>query len=217
MKNITEFINEAFETEKSRISGYRNIILTRRENIDCSNISEEDFVKFMTADLKEAARIYEEEAGKEEAKNVERRLEQRKQQIIDYANKKYKRESNRKKYIDNALQNLKENPFKRTLSFVDFDVTPWENGISGNCILHPDKGEEEVAKCFKEIKDNKYFKRATGWAIKYEAREGSVFSAFRPFVDLIGDDLLKSEMQQDRERLAAAIERFYSGSNYWGD
>ena len=217
MKNITEFINEAIQTEKSRISGYRNIILTRRENVDCANISEEDFVQFMVADLKEAAKLYEEETAKEEAKNAERRLAQRKQQIIDYANKHYKRESNRKKYIDNAMQNLKENPFRHTLSFVDFDVTPWSNGISGACILHPDRAEEEVVKCFKEIKDNKYFKRATGWSIKYEAREGSVFSAFRPFIDLIGDDLLKSEMEQDRERLAASIERFYSGSNYWGD
>ena len=51
MKNISDYINEALETEKSRISGYRNIILTRRENVDCSNISEEDFCKFISEDI----------------------------------------------------------------------------------------------------------------------------------------------------------------------
>lgn len=217
MKHIAEYINEALETEKSRLPGYRNIILTRRENVDCAHISEEDFCQFISADIKLAAQLYNEENAKQEARNAEERLERRKKQIIEYANKRYKRESYRKKYIETAMANLKENPFKNTLTFVDFDVTPWDNSISGACILHPDRIEQEAPECFKEIKDNKYFKRATGWSIKYEAREGSVSSAFRPFVDLIGDDLLKDEMQQDRERLAASIERFYSNSNYWGD
>ena len=143
MKNISDYINEALETEKSRISGYRNIILTRRENVDCANISEEDFCKFITEDIKLAAKIYDEENAEQDAKNAEERLEKRKKQIIDYANKRYKRESNRKKFIDAAIaiENLKENPFKHTLTFVDFDVTPWENGISNACILHPDKIE----------------------------------------------------------------------------
>ena len=219
MKNISDYINEALETEKSHISGYRNIILTRRENVDCANISEEDFCKFITEDIKLAAKIYDEENAEQDAKNAEERLEKRKKQIIDYANKRYKRESNRKKFIDAAIaiENLKENPFKHTLTFVDFDVTPWENGISNACILHPDKIEEEAPICYKEIKDNKYFKRATGWVIKYAAMEGSVTAAFRPFIELIGDDLLKDEMEQDRERLKASIEKFYSKSDYWGD
>ena len=219
MKNISDYINEALEAEKSRISGYRNIILTRRENVDCANISEEDFCKFISEDIKLAAKIYDEENAKQDAKNAEERLEKRKKQIIDYANTRYKRESNRKKFIDAAIAiaNLKDNPFKHTLTFVDFDVTPWENGISNACILHPDKIEEEAPGCFKEIKDNKYFKRATGWAIKYEAMEGSVTAAFRPFIELIGDDLLKDEMEQDRERLKASIEKFYSKSDYWDD
>ena len=153
MKNISDYINEALETEKSRISGYRNIILTRRENIDCSNISEEDFCKFISEDIKLAAKIYDEENAKQDAKNAEERLEKRKKQIIEYANKRYKRESNRKKYIDTAIANLKENPFKNTLTFVDFDVTPWENSISSACILHPDKIEEEAPICYKGIKD----------------------------------------------------------------
>ena len=193
--------------------------MTRRENIDCSNISEEDFCKFISEDIKLAAKIYDEENEKQDAKNAEERLEKHKKQIIEYANQRYKRESNRKKFIDVAIAiaNLKENPFKNTLTFVDFDVTPRENSISSVCILHPDKIEEEAPICYKEIKDNKYFKRATAWAIKYEAMEGSVTAAFRPFVELIGDDLLKDEMQQDREILKASIEKFYSKSNYWGD
>ena len=47
--------------------------------------------------------------------------------------------------------------------------------------------------------------------------EGSVTAAFRPFIELIGDDLLKDEMEQDRERLKASIEKFYSKSDYWDD
>ena len=93
MKNISDYINEALETEKSRISGYRNIILTRRENVDCANISEEDFCKFITEDIKLAAKIYDEENAEQDAKNAEERLEKRKKQIIEYANKRYKRES----------------------------------------------------------------------------------------------------------------------------
>ena len=74
MKNISDYINEALETEKSRISGYRNIILTRRENIDCSNISEEDFCKFISEDIKLAAKIYDEEKEFTES-NIKRYLD----------------------------------------------------------------------------------------------------------------------------------------------
>lgn len=117
--------------------------MTRRENIDCSNISEEYFCKFISEDIKLTAKIYDEENEKQDAKNAEERLEKHKKQIIEYANQRYKRESNRKKFIDVAIAiaNLKENPFKNTLTFVEFDVTPRENSISSVCILHPDKIE----------------------------------------------------------------------------
>lgn len=217
MKTLIDFINESLEREKGSFDDYEIITLVKREDLDCKNLTEEDFVKYICQDVKTAAKIYSEETDKINIKKAEERLEKRKEEIMKDASIYYKREGNRKKYIDNALKNLKLNPFKDTLKFIDFDVEPGNNGIPGDCILHPDNIEKEAPLCFNIIKDKKYFKQATGWAIKYEARKGSLSAAFRPYVELIGDESMKTQMQQDKDRLEQSIKNFYAGSNYWGD
>lgn len=218
MKTLKSFINEAIQIEKGKYNGYRVISLVRREDIDCSKISEEEFIKFMTADLKEAAQLYYDKNKVEKDEEDKKYIERETERIKKYAESKYKREHYKQKYIETAIKNIKTNPFERKLEYLDFKVEPWKNSIYQDCILEPYKiTDEKLASCFKLIKDNKYFKKATGWALKYHAGENTWRSSFRPYIDLIVDDNTKAEMEKDEESLAKAISAFYSGSNYWGD
>ena len=218
MKNITEYINEALEIEDST-SSYRIVTLLRHENIKCGKLTEEEFCELIEADLKEAAKIYADARKPEKEAASKAYMELRRKQLTEYAEKKWKTEKKRNEYIENAMANLNASRslYDDKLDFVDFDVEPWENGIHGTCILHPSKIKAEAPRCFADIKDNKYFKRATGWAIKYEANKDSLRSCFRPYIDLLGDESLKKEMAEDRKRLADAITSFYANTNYWGD
>lgn len=219
MKNLNTYLNEAIEiTRKDDNSDYRIVTLVKRENIDCANISEEDFCKYIIEDIKEAADTYKKEVKRDLDRIKQENLPEMTKKFTEIADKRYKRASYKKKYIDQAIENYLKNPFEHTLSFVDFDVDPGYNGIPGSCILKPDTIDEKAAaNCYAEVADNKYFKRATGWAIKYVASERTLVSSFRPYVDLIADETVKQEMEADKQRLAGAIDRFYKNTNYWGD
>jgi len=130
------------------------IILTRL--VDCSNISKEKFIKYMTVDLEEAA---------------------------------------------------KEKP----VSFFDFDLEPGTNGISGNCILSCKKIDtNKLEACYEEVKDNKYFKDATGWEFVY-------VPGFRSKIKLILSKKMKHEYEKEETSLYNAIRNFYDGCKYFGD
>lgn len=92
MKTLKSFINEAIQIEKGKYNGYRVISLVRREDIDCSKISEEEFIKFMTEDLKEAAKLYYDKNKVEKDEEDKKYIESETARIKKYAESKYKRE-----------------------------------------------------------------------------------------------------------------------------
>ena len=225
MKSITDYIYESIEFDiVDSYYGKTGIVtLVRRENVDCENLSKEDFVKMMKEDLDIAGKEYKEICKKANDEYFEKRLEQIKKEAIEYAEKKYKRSSYKEKYIQNAIKNAEDSRKfwdKDGRIFFDFKPEKGEQGIRDVCILNPDKTDEkQLEMCFDEVSKSKYFKKATGWAFKYESREKdkvSVYS-FRPYVDLLLDETSREEQKRDEERLANAIQDFYKGSNYWGD
>ena len=204
---------------------YRSITLVSR-NIDCSNITCEEFVKAMFSDFLEAQEKYNElyipewEAWK--LKSFEDQMKWTHKHAVEYAEKKWKTERKRNEYIEKtvneARKEYKISNYYDDLSFFDFDVNPGRNGLSGNCCISYDKlTPSKLEKCFEEVKDNKYFKKATGWQLTYEAYENSYRVLGRPEIKLIVDDETAAAMKKDADDLAEIIRKFYEGCTYWGD
>ena len=194
--------------------------------VDCSTLDVETFTKFITEDLIKADKIYSDMREPFLKAEYEARIAGEEASIIKAAEKKYKRQSNRDKYIANEMQKIKRTSnFTSSISFVDFKPDKSRMGIPNDCILSIKEVEQKAPKCFEIIKDDKYFKNAKGWCIKYQTSFGpingvedrSLRSAFRPFVDMILDDNLNKELKEQEEALAKSIASFYEGCTYFGD
>ena len=224
MKSITEYIAEAaeFEKIKTQYREYAVVTLVRRENINCASLTEEEFVKIMGDDLKSAINEYVEIVKPLNEKAKQRHIEYKIKTATKYAEKKWKTQKKRDEYIENIRKNAESEGWymsdpKRI--FFDFDVDKGSQGISSVCILKNETDEKQLKQCFEEVKNNRYFKKATGWAFKYESNSKEEMSTycFRPYVDLLLDETTRAEQKRDEENLTQAIQNFYANSNYWGD
>lgn len=225
MQSLKEYVmeNADFEIIKTEYREYGVVTLVRRENVDCANISKEDFVKFMAEDLKTAVDEY--------AKICKPINDQRKKDLIErdvkaaikFAEKKWKTQKKRDEYVENARKNAEAKKWylddpKRI--FFDFKPDKGKMGIPEVCILRGEgTDDKQLERCYDELQDSKYFKKGTGWAFKYESHAKDKIStyAFRPYVDLLLDESDRAEQKRDEENLTKAIDAFYAHSNYWGD
>ena len=207
------------------MNDYRTVILTSR-NINCSTITAEEFIRAMFSDFLEAEEKYNDlyipewEASK--VRNFFSRMEWTRKRATNFAEKKWKTEKKRTAYIESevakARKEYKMSDFYYDLSFFDFDVEPWKNGISGDCsISYKELTPAKLSRCFEAVKDNKYFKKASGWQLTYEASDNSYRTCFRPHIKLIVDAETEAQMKKDAEDLAESVRKFYEGCNYWGD
>ena len=204
---------------------YRWITLTSR-HIDCSNITEDEFISSMFSDLLEAQEKYDElyipEWENNKLKNFYNQIESVRNYATKIAEKKWKTEKKRNAYIERevkkARKEYKFDSFYYNLSYFDFDVNPGDMGISGNCVLsYENLTPNKLRRCFEDVKDNKYFKKAKGWALTYECSENSYRTSFRPQIKLIVDSETEAQMKHDEEVLTNAVNEFYKGCQYWGD
>lgn len=192
----------------------KTAILISRE-IKCSELTKEQFVDLMGQDLTNALhediKIFRPELEAQFYHNQEQHLEYVEKRAREFAAKKWKTDKKRDKYVMDVLA---KEPRKRyefnAVTFFDFDVEPWKNGISGSCILHPCETIENLERCFEYIKDNVYFKAAKGWQL-IDHRNS------RPEIKLILDEEMETKYKNDERGLSDAIARFYANSNYWGD
>lgn len=207
------------------MNDYRTITLVSR-NINCANITADDFVSAMFSDFLEAEEKYNDlyipewEASK--VKNYFSRLEWVRNWATKIAEKKWKTEKKRnafiEKEVEKARKEYKIDNFYYDLSFFDFDVNPGEMGISGDCcISYKELTPAKLCRCYEAVKDNKYFKKATGWKFTYEACNNSYRTCFRPHIELIVDNETAAKMKEDEENLTKAVNEFYKDCKYWGD
>lgn len=225
MKSITDYINESIEFDiVDSYYGKTGIVtLVKRENVDCENLSKEDFVKMMKEDLDKAVEEYGVICKKISDEKREEYVKRIKKEAIEYAEKRYKRDSYKERYIQNAIKNAENAKIfweRADDIFFDFKPDKGENGINEVCILRAKKTDEkQLEKCFDVVSKSKYFKKATGWAFKYEShdKEKISVSAFRPYVDLILDEDTRAQQKRDEDHLRDAIADFYKDTNYWGD
>lgn len=198
----------------------KEALLVTRE-VNCSTLTKEQFVTMMGEDLTNALnediKIFRpiEEALYNERKRSD--FERTEKRAKEYATKRYKSVKWAENYIKREMENLAksyESKWKQfsfyPVSYFDFDVEPWSNGISGYCILHPCETKERLEQCFEYIKDNEYFKAAKGWQL-IDHRSS------RPEIKLILDEEMETKYKNAERSLGEAIANFYAGSNYWGD
>ena len=207
------------------MNDYRTITLTSR-NINCSTITVEEFVKAMFSDFLEAEEKYNDlyitewEAYK--VKSFNDRMVWVRNWATKIAEKKWKTEKKRtafiEKEVEKARKEYKIDSFYYDLSFFDFKVNPGEMGISGDCcISYKELTPAKLRRCYDAVKDNKYFKKAMGWKLTYEASNNSYRTSFRPHIELIVDTDTATQMKKDADDLTASVNNFYKGCTYWGD
>lgn len=224
MKDIKNYINEAVEFEliKTEYREYGVVTLVRREDVDCSTISKEEFIKLMGEDLHNAIEEYGKIIKPLNDERLKQYIENDIKQAERFAEKKWKSQKKRDEYIENARKNTESkkyylDDYKRI--FFDFKPDKGDMGISYDCILDIKTDDNQLSKCFDKIKDSKYFKKATGWVFKYESnsKDKIGYYSFRPYIDLLLDENSKAEQKRDAEQLAKSVQDFYTNSNYWGD
>lgn len=215
MKSIINFISEAIEIEKTN-NWCRTITLVTRDNIDCANLSKEDYTRMMVEDLKEADRLYREENKKYDKQSYEDELAWQKKKFTEYAEKKWKTDKRRQQYIETAMKNLKLQPRESKITFVDVNsVHP--GPMSFKPQIDYDNLEENTARSYESIKNSDIFREASGWKIKYEAPNNTMRMSFRPYVYFIVSDNKRKELEDEEKRLADSIRDFYKDTKYWGD
>lgn len=207
------------------MNDYRTITLTSR-NINCSTITAEEFIQAMFSDFLEAEEKYNDlyipewEAYK--VKSFNDRMVCVRNWATKIAEKKWKTEKKRtvfiEKEVEKARKEYKINSFYCDLSFFDFKVNPGEMGISDDCcISYKELTPIKLRRCYEAVKDNKYFKKATGWKLTYEASNNSYRTSFRPQIKLIVDHNTAAQMKKDADNLTVSVNKFYKGCTYWGD
>lgn len=187
------------------------ILVTRA--VDCSSITKEEFIRMMIKDLEEAIKVYDEYWCPIYEESHRKAMENYRKSVLkvstEFAEKKWKTEKRRQQYIDKKLSEIEDNGYYYPcLTFFDMDLEPGKNGISGACVI--DVKNPNLDRCWEEIKDNKYFIRATGWIL--EDHHG-----FRPQIKLILSEDVQEEFDNERKDLERAIAEFYRGTTYFGD
>ena len=203
---------------------YRTIVLVKRDDIDCSSLSKEEFIYMLTEDYKKAVKRASDLLDEEHEENKKLSVERVRKVAEEYANSHYKRESSKKKYIENAVANELSRKRSRlyNVDWFDFDISFGKgSGIPSYCIVDKDT-LKFLGKIYDDLTNeegyaNTFWKEATGWEFKYTAKKDSYHSCFRPWIDLIIEDNKKEEITKNKKNLANEINDFYSKHNYWGD
>lgn len=195
------------------------VILVKRE-VDCSTITEDEFVKYIIEDVKKATDEYASICDNVNRKRRKSHIEYAIKEVEHNLRKKYKRESTIQKYIDKAIHKAETEYIGiETIDHMFFDFNPDYNdmGINIDCIIRRNNSEEKLRRAYKVIKNSKYFKYGKGWQFTYRANTPKSTYSSRPEVELILDEYIRKQQHEDGEKLAEAVANFYKHSKYWGD
>ena len=193
--------------------------VTREFGKNPADITREEFIKMAIEDVEMAKVGYrqwsEEEAEKRYKEDCERHAERREQKILDITNasyKKYKREFYRQRWVMQEVAKIPKTLTRgychtgKDLTSIRWDLKPWDNATS---YVDMDRDLEYVfGYLYDEAIKNKYFLRCTGWSIVEDFTTEFKFHL---------SEEVQEEWKADEKKLADDINRFYAGSNWWGD
>jgi hypothetical protein len=225
MKDIISYIRESVEIEKSNKFGensdYVTVTLVRRENLDLSSISKEDFIKFILEDYKKAVEEYDNIIKPLNDKRRKQLIERDVNIAIKFAEKKWKTEKKRNEYVENIRKNAEAKEWymdKADRIFFDCKPDKGDIGINQDCIFDKNTNEKQLERAYDILIKSKYFKKGTGWAFKYDANsKDHLYYSFRPYIDILLNESDRAEQKRDEETLNKSVENFYKNTNYWGD
>ena len=134
--------------------------------------NKEEAVTAIMEAVKSADAIYAEAANKYNEEALFEARNRKYAQVYEYADKKYKRQTNRDKYIDKEMKAWEALPMYRkfwsrkySIEFVDYQFDPRAMGIPSVCIVDTDADRTAYETMYEMVKDNEYFKQATGLSI----------------------------------------------------
>ena len=189
-----------------------------------TEITKDEFIKMFTEDIEAAKepyrKWYKEKADmryKQECDDFKARREKNIQRIIDESYKKYKRESYRQKWVDKEIAKLPTELERgywhegRELSYIVFDIRPWENG--SEYINVDDVYEHRLGRAYDDAINNKYFMNCTGWSLVCDDNQ----STHRVEIKLHLPEEIQAEWDADERKLYNEIMEFYATCRYCGD
>lgn len=184
-----------------------------------AKLNKEEFIKMAIEDVEVAKVEYRkwseevtEQRYKEDCEEYTKRREQRILDITNTSYKKYKREFYRQRWVEQEIAKLPETLARgywhvgRDLTDIRWDLKPWDNGAH-HIDIRRDL-EYIFGYLYDEAIKNKYFLQCTGWSIVEDFSTEFKFHL---------SEELQNEWKEDERKLGEAINRFYAGSNYWGD
>lgn len=209
----------------------KKVFVTRIFNKNASEITREEFVAMMRADVEATiakfrtwSAIVNDKKYQEDNEAYKIRRAEKVERIISESYKKYKRESYRLRYVDREIAKLPENLIRncaydgRELGSVKWDIKPWSNGCTlimwgsnlwGKNEYDAEYLERYVSGLYDEAIKNEYFLNSTGWSI-VESLSSAEFK-------LHLSDEMEEKWKADEHNLAKNISSFYEGCRYWGD
>jgi hypothetical protein len=209
----------------------KKVFVTRNFEKNASEITREEFVAMMRADVEVAIAEFREWTAIEGEKKYQEdneaykiRRAEKIERIIAESYGKYKRESYRLRYVEREIASIPENLDRsyshksRELGGITWDIKPWDNGstlimwgsnIYGINEYDPNYLERYVSRLYDEAIKNKYFLQCTGWSV-VEHLSSAEFK-----LHLSAE--LQEQWKADEHSLAESIARFYEGCTYWGD
>ena len=208
----------------------KKVFVTRNFEKNASEITREEFVAMMRADVEVAIAEFREWSAIESEKKYQvdneaykiRRVEKI-EQIIAESYKKYKREFYRLRYVEREIASIPDSLDRcyykgRELGGISWDIKPWSNGCTlimwgsnlwGVNEYDANYLERYVSGLYDEAIKNEYFLHSTGWSI-VESLSSAEFK-------LHLSDEMEAKWKADEQHLAESIANFYEGCTYWGD
>lgn len=208
----------------------KKVFVTRNFEKNASEITREEFVAMMRADVEVAIAEFREWSAIESEKKYQvdneaykiRRAEKI-EQIIAESYKKYKREFYRLRYVEREIASIPDSLDRcyykgRELGGISWDIKPWSNGCTlimwgsnlwGVNEYDANYLERYVSGLYDEAIKNEYFLHSTGWSI-VESLSSAEFK-------LHLSDEMEAKWKADEQHLAESIAKFYEGCTYWGD
>ena len=208
----------------------KKVFVTRNFEKNASEITREEFVAMMRADVEVAIAEFREWSAIESEKKYQvdneaykiRRAEKI-EQIIAESYKKYKREFYRLRYVEREIASIPDSLDRcyykgRELGGISWDIKPWSNGCTlimwgsnlwGVNEYDANYLERYVSGLYDEAIKNEYFLHSTGWSI-VESLSSAEFK-------LHLSDEMEAKWKADEQHLAESIANFYEGCTYWGD
>jgi hypothetical protein len=211
-------------------STMKKVFVTRKFNKNASEITREEFVAMMRADVESTiakfrtwSAIVNDKKYQEDNEAYKIRRAEKIEGIIEKSYKLYKREFYRLRYVEREIASIPEELDRcyyrgKELGGITWDIKPWSNGCTlimwGSNLWGINEYDAEyleryVSGLYDEAIKNEYFLQSTGWSI-VEHLSSAEFK-------LHLSDEMEAKWKEDEHKLAESIAHFYEGCTYWGD